>query len=122
MGASQIVSERPSNATESDGEQRVDEPRHSRASLMVFEALQMRASLAVESIGSDELPMPQERDSQSESDSETEDRHTRVSLMVPQDFQPRSSRISISLVGDTDYEPEITQDASEPSSSADSTA
>merc|ERR1711964_724319 len=120
MGASQIVSERPSNATESDGEQQVDEPRHSRASLMVSEALQMRTSLAVESIGSDELVEPQERDSQS--DSEPEGLHARVSLMVPQDFQPRRSRISISLVGDTDFEPEITQDASERSSAADSTA
>merc|ERR1711964_872674 len=118
MGASQIVSERPSNATESDGGQELDEPRHSRASLMVSETLQMRASLAVESIDSDD-EMSQERDSQSESG--PEDRHTRASLMVPQDLLPRNTRISISLVGDTDHEPEIIQDASEHPSTTDST-
>merc|ERR1711964_491208 len=34
--ASQTVSERPSDATESDGEQEFHQPRHSRASLMIF--------------------------------------------------------------------------------------
>merc|ERR1711964_723874 len=87
--ASQTVSERPSDATESDGEQDFPQPRHSRASLMISEVLQMRASLAVESLGSDDLLAP-DRDSPEQS------------LVLPRGSQARSrhsSRISVSSPG-----------------------
>merc|ERR1711964_891672 len=84
--ASQTVSERPSDATESDGEQEFHEPRHSRASLMISEVLQIRASLAVESLGSDDL-LPPDRDSPEQL------------LVLPRGSQARSrhsNRISVS--------------------------
>merc|ERR1711964_743229 len=69
-------------------------PRHSRASLMISEVLQMRASLAVESLGSDDLLAP-DRDSPEQS------------LVLPRGSQARSrnssngrrSRISVSSPG-----------------------